>query len=175
MAKPSLPGNQRDHIQRVAQNARSLRDDANYLLKDNRCRRAFALTVLAIEEVGKIVDTIVIRQGAGKDHQKKQISASSLVLMGAIARAVNSKMSYSKGQITFDGFKPRLKPTAPVSQQQKIWDIMAFIDAHAAEEDAPAWDEVKTLLEIYKPLSQGRYNEMKNAALYEDSKGYDTT
>jgi AbiV family abortive infection protein len=173
-----------DGIQRVIDHARALRDDAQYLLTDHRYRAAAALTILAIEEVGKVVDRVFFDSRSNEDrstkqrrtwHQNKQIALSKVIFIAAIARAFDSKLVMRDGVPRIEWAETRpIKPLLPTSpdpfeaMKQLVLHVIEAIKSSAADEDSPVWNEVDDLLEASEPLSEAKYDAVKNAALYEE-------
>jgi AbiV family abortive infection protein len=75
----------RDHP--IFRNWNRLKADADYLAADGRCATAFSVAVLALEEVGKLIERRWSAMGirpviAGGQHRSKQVAAASAA-MGA--------------------------------------------------------------------------------------------
>ena len=174
-----------DHV-RVADNARRLHRDAHYLLADSRYRSALALTVLAVEEIGKIIGEIephlsYPHKGKGP-HEGKQASASFLTLIAAFARAMNGTLRFSSnGHLVVDReghARASLdlsssqagdgRVDAQVANKQTRKAIRRIFKKGLAECDPSARRDVDILLEVVQPLRKGKYNELKNWAFYED-------
>jgi AbiV family abortive infection protein len=167
-------------IQRVAQNALALHSDARYLLKEHRYRRALALTIFAIEEIGKIAPKAFVAKGNGQNkHKRKQISAYNLMLAKVLVLALDGKLKFTReGQLTAEAKRrkrPRRDKTTSTSTDEGgdrlgtlNRQIRQLIAANAADKKSPVWDDIENLLAVLGPLKQAEYNKIKNDALYED-------
>jgi AbiV len=75
-----------DDLSRIKRNAKRLLHDAKLLSDNKRYASAFALAVLGLEEIGKVILRLWDLSDYSTGHLHKQLAVSSLLIVGALIR-----------------------------------------------------------------------------------------
>lgn len=136
----------------VAENAKRLLDDAKYLMQEKRCRSAVALSILAIEEVGKI------RAGFTDQHNEKIGCAFALAKNNSMERLEKIKDA-NFIQLTDKNFAGEFKKNIKLGIKKV--ELMV-LNERIAEAD------INFFTEIFDEQTSRQLNNIKKASFYAD-------
>jgi AbiV family abortive infection protein len=122
-----------DDLSRIRRNAKRLLRDAKLLSDNNRYASAFALAVLGLEEIGKV---ILKRWGLpgneGRSwHLNKQLAVSSLLIVDAVIREAQTRGMIDPAEIGQPPSDAALKRIIKAAMESEAGRFSRSVDAKA--------------------------------------------
>lgn len=162
---------ERDDIARaVEQNAQRLLRDAEFLFDGGRYPSSAALSVLAIEEVGK---WLFLRQSATPDsvrlrhHVQKQISASTMCLADEVWEAIQTRLSEHGLEMKHESKISDWQRAIMQNPNYSSWREASYQRTGLREAIVDVL-QASSSSALLKDVRSGRLQQIKNQSLYAD-------